>query len=145
MNNINIKDRKPEENVIPGFKEMSKQQLFDMSARHILTTRQKSMISGGAKCIYSGLGCAAAPFLLPEVRKSADNRTGTTWRALADIHHVVPYHEVDFIAELQHCHDCADQDYFMTHWESSTRRLANKYGLSIEVLKEGSCAGMNGC
>ena len=115
---------------IDGFEKLSKQQLFDMSVAHIGATRQKCTDNSGA-CMYQGIGCAAAPFLQETLRRRADGLG--SWNFLAE-RLAVPEHEVDFITNMQRCHDNADNDEFMKSWSEAMRRLAQVNGVSTEKL-----------
>lgn len=128
---------------IDGLDAMSKQELFDMSARHILKTRTKSTgtfpNSGNGGCIYSGSGCGASVFLKPEFHQSADG-VGS-WMALehmsSDYFLKISHHECRFISELQSCHDRASNDtsLFMEEWERSMINMAHRYNLNLDVFK----------
>lgn len=118
---------------IPNFTNMTKQELFDMSARHILTTRQASRNADGA-CIYGGSGCGAAPFLREEVHADADKYT-TSWGQLR-YKEVVPEHECEFVSSLQRAHDQAAcwTDSFVNRWKESMVRVAAAHKLSTDVI-----------
>jgi hypothetical protein len=112
---------------IEGFEQLSKQQLFDMSLAHIRSTRKKSM--QGSKCVYSGHGCAAAPFIRPEFRAYADRRQGTTWEQLRE-GCLVPSHQYEFVRSLQLCHDNSPRDdNFMNEFNRGMERIASLNGL----------------
>ena len=118
---------------IPGFEKLTKQELFDLSARHILRTRQKSMTTGSI-CTYQGSGCAASPFLREECRAEADDAVGNPmWGNLAE-EGLVPDHELKFVSELQKCHDESSSLNFMPEWRNKMRRLADDYGLDEGVF-----------
>ena len=128
---------------IPGFEKLTKQEMFDISARHILATGKPSVNEGSTLCVYAGSGCAAAPFIREDQREIADGldigARGTGWKSLSDNGHV-PKHEDDFVVRLQLCHDDAitvssEEDFnFMELWEDSMRILAAEHGLSTAVL-----------
>lgn len=125
---------------IEGFEKLTKQQLFDMSVAHIGQTRQKSVqiSDGGSKgCVYSGSGCAAAPFLKPENREIADNVPGllyTGWGMLVGVS-MVPEDNSSLICSLQSCHDLAPSGQeFLEVWKTSMARVAVRYKLSTEKL-----------
>ena len=118
-------------NVIPGFTELSKQQLFDMSAAHVIKNGKSSRNDGGF-CVYSGIGCAAAPFLTEDAR---ENLTAA-WNSLC-FSKQVPDHEADFILHLQYCHDRARPTWgpeFIASYKKSMRELATSNYLSAAVL-----------
>lgn len=122
--------------VIEGFENLSKQELFNMSARHILSTGQQS--TAGTACIYGGTGCAAAPFLLPECRAGLD-KYELNWTGLRD-KGLVPDHEYHFVTQLQNCHDSfawrTAEIPFMDHWRKRMKAVATEHQLSSEVLNE---------
>jgi len=130
---------------IPNLTSLSKQELFDMSARHIIAQGKQSARynEGTGSCVYSGSGCAAAPFILPEMRAMADGFGA--WRVLVR-EELAPSHEATFIRELQACHDNnawdrskprnppAEPTAFLIGWRASMGRLAEKYNLNIAAL-----------
>lgn len=126
---------------IEGFEKLSKQELFDMAAKHVLKNGEPSLDSNGAVCLYGGIGCAAAPFIKQGEHNTADkgNEHGeTSWKSLfmADL---VPEHFADFVMHLQGCHDswtCADKDSttFVQHFKTRMGILGQAEGLDISVL-----------
>lgn len=120
---------------INEFESLTKQQMFDMAAKHIITTRQQS-VDEDCQCCYSGSGCAASVFLKPECREKADNLSAPGWIRLADRGYV-PVHEKTFIGELQLCHDSATNgEAFFYNWIRRMHELAKSYGLGTAVLDE---------
>ena len=117
---------------IPGFEKLSKQELFDMSAAHICSTRQKSYGSV-VGCSYAGSGCAAAPFIRPEHRQRADKYG--TWARQVDLL-LAPDHETSFVLALQCCHDFATERGFFDDWKRNMCSLAERHGLSTAKLDE---------
>lgn len=114
--------------LIPGFDNLTRQQMFDMSLAHIRTTRTQSV--EGHTCVYTGSGCAAAPFIEPESRAAMDYHAArTAWRDLV-CEHDVSSHEADFVAALQHCHDNVTVDEFMYSYERRMEWLARNCGLT---------------
>lgn len=92
--------------VIDGFESLTKQQAFDMAAKHVLKNGDPSINEnddGETTCTYGGIGCAAAPFLKESARARTPNKT---WTSLAG-DAIVPQHLTAFIGELQHAHDNA--------------------------------------
>lgn len=133
---------------IPGFEQMSQQQLFDTSVAHVAKTRTRSVrtsrdplgLSGSKPvCVYSGCGCAAAPFLLESERDNADGLGG--WTSLVN-RQVVPLHEADFVRELQRAHDLgadvknSDPNYepFMVGWKRRMYNIADIFKLDTTEL-----------
>lgn len=119
---------------IPGFVKLSRQEIFDISAKHILSTKTKSV--DGGTCMYSGTGCAAAPFILPEHRADCDKQgDATSWSGLVSAR-LVPRHEAGLVQRLQSCHDSAPSgDAFMAGWRQRMLDLAKYAGLSDQVLR----------
>jgi len=133
---------------IPALHTLSKQELFDMSARHILSTGKPSLEklsvdSALYRCVYSGSGCAAAPFIREEERMWV-NPIGA-WAALVQRGKVdanVSYGANEFISQLQKCHDRnafgkeqgGASASFLINWEQDMRLLGLEHGLSLEVL-----------
>lgn len=118
---------------IPQLYTMSKQEIFDTSARHVLKNRRPSM--RGGICCYDGIGCAAAPFLKPESRHQADTEE-STWDQLAVLGYV-DQHELELIRELQKCHDDAALEKrldFMAGWKESMLALGQHLNLNTDVL-----------
>lgn len=135
-------------NVIEGFESLTLQQLFDISARHVLANGRASysthlngdgLVVGGS-CVYSGIGCAAAPFLTPVARGWLKGR----WEKLV-AERLVPRHEWEFIQDLQDAHDRADRSKyqdcsdgpdqrFITSFKLRMKLLANRKGLDKSVL-----------
>ena len=121
---------------IPGFENMSRQELFNASARHLLRTGKKSCLPDDGSCCYQGSGCAAAPFLAPGNHAIADTAVVLpTWKVLAT-NNLVPPHEVEFVGALQRCHDTAAVEAFMPQWGYEMRQLADDWGLDASILDE---------
>ena len=121
---------------IEGFEKLSKQQLFDMAAAHILRTRVKS--KNDVSCSYTGTGCAASVFLKPEFREKADRMgpagTGISWYGLAG-RGKVPQTNREFISALQRFHDGANQLNFMPDWKLYMTILAGNENLSNHLIE----------
>lgn len=122
---------------IPGFESLTKQQMFDMAANHIGTTKQASrrVTAGGQNggCVYSGTGCNAAPFILPEYRLLADEKYGS-WRAV--VHSgAAPDHECGFVHDLQQAHDGPlPRKEFRPQYLQNMRTLGESHKLDMSVL-----------
>ena len=130
---------------IEGFETLSKQQLFDMSASHIMAQGRAGWDSKLHVCRYKA-GCAASIFIQPEWAETADN-TGGSWDAMARIN-LVPLHEMELVTSLQQLHDKAanaahhttvdgvvmDDDAFMVRWTHDMREFANANNLNADVL-----------
>ena len=124
---------------IDGFESLTKQQMFDISAKHIIAAGKCSVNDHGT-CSYAGSGCAAAPFIKPEYRKEADtyntNDAGTSWDDLVKGAYV-PSHEHKFVTELQLSHDSHASDYspmFLANYLYDMKFLGKEHGLDISVL-----------
>lgn len=83
--------------LIPGFCSLTKQEAFDISARHLMSTK-KPAINDTGTCIYGGTGCGAAPFLKEECREKARG----SWSSVVNESHLQK-----FICALQAAHDNA--------------------------------------
>ena len=120
---------------IEGFDSLTKQQMFDMSAAHILSTKRKSCYEDAPKCFYSGSGCGAAVFIKPEGREVCDNSINGTWEGLAS-DGLVSSHEAEFVQKLQWAHDDASSspEDFLDSWKTRMRSVAAEYRLADGVL-----------
>lgn len=115
-----------------NFERLSKQELFDMSAKHLLQTRRRSTSNNTDACVYSGSGCGAAPFIRATMHSTADYYG--SWHGLCSVRKA-PTHECDFVQQLQDAHDGADDgDSFITTWKPRMIKLAQKFDLSTAVL-----------
>lgn len=124
---------------IDGFETLTRQQLFDMSAKHIMAQGRPGMASTG-NCSYSQ-GCAASIFIKPELIAEADS--GGSWDDL-EREEYVPETNSDFVNQLQLAHDRAaltslrddssDLSGFMADWSQRMHDLAKVYGLNTEAL-----------
>jgi hypothetical protein len=90
-------------NVIPGFEDLTKEQVIEMAVRHVHRAGRASKGDDG-QCSYAGIGCAAAPFLAPEARERFGGGVG--WSTLTEMGKVPSKHSV-LICRLQDCHDDA--------------------------------------
>jgi hypothetical protein len=118
-------------NVIEGFEQLTRDEIIDISVRHVLRNGRPSVKDRGFSrpvCTYNGIGCAAAPFLTPQAR----NKYVGSWSALA-FEGDVPIYEFDTIQTLQSCHDSSvGSDDFIAAFKS--RVLAN-FG-NVDALNE---------
>jgi hypothetical protein len=95
---------------IDGFENLTREEIIRISVAHVLKNGKKSV--KGDRCMYGGIGCAAAPFLKEQYRASADGRLegsskyGNSWRIL-ELKGYVPHHEANIVRMLQSCHDNA--------------------------------------
>ena len=137
---------------IDGFESLTKQQMFDISAKHILSTGKPSYVNnnnGLQGCVYQGSGCAAAPFIREEERKKADEPKFyfdtkypySGWGDLAS-NNLVPRHHQDLVADFQVCHDTyaskvvTDDDLaiWLSNWKVAMRRVAKIHELDPSIL-----------
>lgn len=117
-------------NVIKGFEKLTPQQCFDMSAKHILKTRERCV--DGSCCSYKGKGCAARPFLT----NAAAGLFSGSWSYLAH-RGDVPATNEELISRLQLCHDAArDGQVFIQDWKLRMRALAGDLNLSTALIDE---------
>ena len=132
---------------IEGFDNLSPQEAFDMSAKHILSNGP-SFNSKLNACRYGGSGCAAAVFIREEFRDIADRKAGQ-WLSVAATR-LASITNIDLIMSLQNAHDdsveaALDMDAngihkvvnlnnFFTRWVHTMREVAAKYNLNTEVL-----------
>lgn len=142
-------------NTIEGFETLSPQQIFDMSAKHILATKQKSVKFQSEKsvkfqseklgtvCVYGGSGCGASIFLTESAREEFDRFSGDpdmldggAWSRLV-IKKLVPDTNADLIIALQCAHDNSpEDDGFMDSWVTSMQKVAKKFDLELSVLEQ---------
>jgi hypothetical protein len=123
---------------IDGFENLSQQQMFDISAAHLLQTGQKSYSEENEACSYSGSGCAAAPFLKEEFRKVADNKG--IWSNLVYFKNVPENHSY-FVEKLQHAHDRANGFGFLEDWKVKMREVATQFELDDSILDKEATNG----
>jgi len=113
----------------------TKQETFDVVARHLLTQNAKSeeVVNGRRYCRYrgdEGRRCAVG-VLIPDDIYSAEFEG----RFADELGLLLPSlgHDVDLCVELQHVHDCENGP---RKWPAHLRSLAERYGLSAAVLDE---------
>lgn len=85
-------------NVIPGFKDLSAQEVFDICFNHVKKTKKQCLV--GSACSYESFGCAASPLLTEEARKKL---TGA-WELLQE-NGKVPSEHLSLIVGIQRAHD----------------------------------------
>ena len=106
---------------IDGFEKLTAQQVFDISAKHLLTQMEKS--EGTDKvCRYRGTEgrmCAAGPFLKDE---SVHDCEGGIWVHLIE-YKLVPSSNSELIQHLQWVHDCNGADSWKTLLKSTALRF----------------------
>lgn len=120
---------------IPGFNRLTKQQMFNMAGKHLLSTGQKAYSRG--TCTYSGSGCAASVFLQEDARGRLDGEG--SWNDLVHAN-FVSKHNHPFINELQVAHDSTPSHFgseqFMREWKEEMLKIAHRYNLDASFLEE---------
>jgi hypothetical protein len=123
----------------------TRQQAFDMSAKHLLSTGKPSVLETGYNgCCYSGSGCAMRPFLGndPEELAKLDKQGGLYSVNLTLLPEYV-VQDIEFYSLIQNCHDHAavsyaalpnDIDEWAVGWKEAMFKLADRYNLNTEVF-----------
>lgn len=111
---------------IDGFESLTAQQVFDISAKHLLKQNAKSRKVGSTSgvCLYRGPDnrqCAAGPFLKDECASDCEQKA---WGWLVSDGHV-PTTNQRLINTLQNVHDA----YPVEAWETQLRQVAAGYNL----------------
>jgi len=117
---------------IPGFENMTAQQVFDMSASHLLKQMGRSQ-SDSEACLYrgpNGLKCAAGVFLTDEGAEAADNSCENTWGGVV-ARRIAPPENESLIESLQNIHDYRRIDT----WREQLKLLAECEGLDDSVCR----------
>jgi hypothetical protein len=138
-------------NTIEGFESLTKQQIFDLSAKHILNTKLKSegmldMVSADTTikqfsvCLYGGSGCGASVFLTDDAKAKFDlisgnsDTAGGSWGQLV-CNGDVPSHEEYLITDLQIAHDRSKAgEHFVEDWKEKMVCVANNHKLDTSIL-----------
>lgn len=127
--------------LIDGFAKLTPQQCFDISLAHVRKNGKPSValyVDGGLKgCVYSGIGCAAAPFLTESARKTI---VGSWYGVAAKASSAGEPGRinVDLIQDLQTCHDNAEMaarkrgGSFMAYFEEAMETLADQCKLEYK-------------
>lgn len=126
---------------IPGFEQLTAQQVFDMGALHLLKQNERSVTPTG-RCVYrgpSGLMCGAGVFLEDEGARLADKGrvfglssvsfVNTSWSGLVMGEHIPPCNS-NIITQLQVLHDNA----FPDTWSEKLRNIAKEFSLSTAAI-----------
>lgn len=96
--------------IIDNFLALSNEDVIRMSVTHVLGNGRPSIeeeapdYADAPTCTYAGIGCAAAPFLKPEMRGSPELRN-KTWAYIAREDNCDRYEAL--VGVLQQCHDGA--------------------------------------
>ena len=110
---------------------MNAQEAFDTVAKHLLTQGQRSTADGTDGCRYrggEGRKCAAGVLIPDEIYR--EEMEGFSWRAVCEMHPLVPQTHCHLITELQHLHDTAEPQA----WPKLLRRLAYAHNLDHKVV-----------
>lgn len=100
------------------------------TAAHLLAERKMS-VDCDDSCVYSGSGCAAAPFIKPEFRELADS-----YGAWPNVKRRSS-HEAEFVRQLQMAHDGAKHgEGFLHSWKLTMRGIASRNNLSTALIDE---------
>ena len=120
---------------------MTRQEAFDTTARHLLTTGEPSYCQdeyGLTTCSYLGSGCALRPFIPEGIEEE--------WEAYGSVH-MVPEklrpeyinEDIYFFRELQRAHDGpvnAGARNWESEWLIKMRQLATRYRLDDSILDQ---------
>lgn len=113
---------------IDGFEDMSAQEIFDISAGHLLGQMRKSQDEEGT-CRYrgpEGLMCAAGPFLDGNKISPGKLVEGMSWLSLLSLGHV-PEEHADLVSRLQAIHD----GHMPRLWHKLLRKEAKRMGIEF--------------
>lgn len=116
---------------IPELETMTAQEVFDKALQHVYATKKKS--GSNERCMYSGIGCAASPFLIKEYRKHASNRKNSAWVDLVQTNTVIDKHII-LISRIQGAHDYAGMESekdFMDDFVYDMKEIANEFELNF--------------
>lgn len=116
---------------------MTKQQIFDTVAKHLLTQKRKSIAPTG--CAYFGpdnTRCAIGILMLEHPNKyntgwGVANLMNTCPSLLPPISNLAPRAWKDFFQNLQHIHDSCEPE----GWRDALRLFARNRRLSTAVLR----------
>ena len=116
---------------IPELETMSAQEVFDKALNHVKSTGKASVNKNGF-CCYSGIGCAASPFLIKSYKKNADARKNKTWWDLVATSTVTSKHDL-LIIEIQGAHDDASrgQNDFISTFLKYMQNVASRFDLKM--------------
>ena len=111
---------------VDGFEQLSEQEVFDISAKHLLKQNKKSLSEDEETCMYRGEGgrmCAAGPFIKDSGAEKCERRD---WATLVKAG-AVPAANSQLIIELQAVHD----RHGPSGWPHLLGRVALKHGLNF--------------
>lgn len=122
-----------DDNVVSGFRKMSKQRIMDKARAHINITRKASM-NAHKSCVYAGSGCNAAPLVKPTKRADFD-KIGP-WSELVS-KGKVPGNNAEFIGLIQDAHDSAASESasdFISAYNDNMKFVAKKFNLNYTPI-----------
>lgn len=105
---------------------LTNQEIFNISATHLLTQLRKSQEPGDSNCLYrgpEGLMCAAGPFVVDGV----PNNCSFTSCIRDYFKYDFTDEQIEFIQELQYVHDRCNVD----NWRERLTELAEACGLTM--------------
>lgn len=123
---------------------MTKQELFDKVATHLLKQRRVSRLTNSGSCAYRGVegtSCAIGCLIPDELYEK--NMEGSSIRILMmhrpDIQELIGKGNVELASRLQRIHDSVsiyrtDSAAILVSWASQLREVAHNLGLSTAVL-----------
>lgn len=113
---------------------MTKQEIFDKVASHLLTQRERSASDNGA-CLYRGprgLKCAAG-FLIPDDIYTVDMEGENAEFVFTHFFKLSAFREhVTLVLRLQAIHD----NFGVDLWKDKLETLAKYEGISYDILKQ---------
>jgi hypothetical protein len=113
---------------------MSKQEMFNVSAKHIIAQGKRSYVAGHG-CLYrspDGCMCGFGPFIPDDKYTFAlegKSAKGVIQTLGLDL-------DPDLADCLQKCHDGTRDDIFISDYKRRMRLLARNYGLDASVLED---------
>lgn len=121
---------------------ITNQEIFDISARHLLTQKARSVIqtAHGNSCAYRGANgkqCAAGPFLLDSIELDSKGRNSQPFDMVKD-HYKYDLTEsnITLVLQLQGIHDNWHTSNTSDTWPDKLRQLAIDAKLSAAVVDE---------
>lgn len=112
----------------------TRQEIFDIVARHLLTQKEKSTNTIGSFCMYRGirgLKCAIGA-LIPDEKYSPAFESCMVEEPEVCEAAGISYEDVSFARGIQCVHDLCEPAY----WFTELLRFAHRYSLSADVLKD---------
>lgn len=124
----------------------TRQEAFNLAAKHLLTTRAPSFSGAYFSFVYSGTGCALRPFI-PEGAdpKHWDNMGAIGAFPRQEIPNFIS-NDLKFYERLQVAHDSSaigakgDPAKWLVFWKDKMRAVAEAYELDASILDEETAA-----